>query len=183
MSRRAYVPSISFSFCFTEAIEGGDQRMRRRSRWWCGSAAAAAPPSGKPFRPGHPTGFIATEGGQRSSPSMLTGRTPGQNDHGRNDPSQRAQIPSSSLGKNGMSPTSSRTAMKSNSIRVKARSVGLTRAVELMIAAPCSVNSYRTIQVSRGGVRSTIPWPASILNVIRARPSPEAVSAAGKGLL
>ena len=40
------------------------------------------------------------------------------------------------------------------------------------------------IQVHRWGVRITIPRPASILNaLIRARPSPESVSAAGEGPL
>ena len=42
--------------------------------------------------------------GKRSCPSCLTGHTPGQNDHGRNDPSQRPQIPSSRPGK-GESPS------------------------------------------------------------------------------
>jgi hypothetical protein len=60
--------------------------------------------------------------GTRSCPSSLTGRTSCRNDHGRNDPSQRAKIPSSKTGEGGTSPTSSRTAMKSNFIRVKARS-------------------------------------------------------------
>jgi hypothetical protein len=90
-----------------------------------GSAVAAAPPAVNPFGPPTPSS---------SSPPKVDKVVPLRSDRPHAVPEKpRKERPQSTRANRG--------------------ACGPTRAVELMIAAPCSVSSYRMIQVSVGEFR------------------------------